>query len=154
MRKHWKPFLKGFILQHSLIEKHVLVALWKEVCTVITLSWANLLVMQEGLLYEPMLPHTEGAVTTLLGVLCTGQLCSPSGFSLFMLPLVSCTVALILQFLQQTSTGGPVLFFLQELSEVVQWMDPMLLRDDLLSLCSSLLWSVLSWVQAILVLWA
>lgn len=151
-RKHWKPFLKGFILQHSLTEKHVLVALWKEVCTVTTLSWANLLVVQEGLLYKP--PHTEWTVTTWLGVLCTGQLCPPSRFTLFILLLVSCTVALMLEILQQMSTGGPVVVFLQELSEVVQWMDPMLLRDNLLNLCSSLLWSVLSWVQAIFVLWA
>lgn len=52
--------------------------------------------MQEDLLYAHL--HTEGTVTVLLGIMCTGQLCSLSGFSLSILPLVSCKVALILQF--------------------------------------------------------
>lgn len=42
--------------------------------------------------------HTEGTDTALLGIMCTGQLCPHSGFSLSVLPLASCRVALILQF--------------------------------------------------------
>lgn len=82
---------------------------------------------------------------TALLEFCAQDTCVPplGLFALLVLSLVSCTLALTLQFLQQTSNRRPSVF-LVGIFLSGSAVDSMFLRDSLLNLCFCLLQSVAS----------